>query len=238
MKTADLNLLESSTVTLTAGTAHADYPLYRLHDRHIGRDFMSTAAETTEVKIDQGAELFWASQLIIPAGHNLDGMTLDIMHSDDDALYTPAVSQWTGAAGVIEKSWTAVGARYWKFVITNPSVAPRFAELFLTEAWTWLRGPSKPQGPLEDLLNVENAVTSGGQDRFIVHGPARRQRVYRVLRAPEAQKEAKLKMDLTRPFWLHDGTEWIYGKLRSPLNMTMVSHERYTYLFDFLEVLP
>jgi hypothetical protein len=240
MKTADLNFLESSDVTLSAGTAHADYPLYRLYDRHIGRDFMTTAAETTEVKIDQGgAAPFSADTLIIPAGHNLDGMTLDIKHSDDDAVYTPAVPQWVqSGSGVIDRSWTSVSKRYWKFIITNPSVAPRFAELFLTEAWTWLREPAKPQGPVEDLLNMENTVTSGGQDRFIVNGPARRQRVYRVLRAPEAQKQAKLKMDRTRPFWLHDGTEWIYGKLRSPLNMTMVAYQRYSYLFDFLEVLP
>src|SRR5271169_5116944 len=124
------NILESATVTLSAGTENSSYPLYRLSDRNIGLMFMPTAAVTLEVKIDQGISPIALDRLLVPDGHNLATMTLDIKYSSDDATYTTAVAEWTGLAGLINKSWSPITARFWKFIITSPSIVPQFAELF------------------------------------------------------------------------------------------------------------
>lgn len=58
IKTCVKNILESGTVSLSAGTADSSYPLYRLYDRDIGKIFKITAAATLEVKIEQPANLF------------------------------------------------------------------------------------------------------------------------------------------------------------------------------------
>jgi|Deesub1362A_J573_1020465.scaffolds.fasta_scaffold00740_12 hypothetical protein len=244
IKCAYINILETSNVSLSAGTEDASYPLYRLYDRNIGKVFKPASAETIEIKIDQGdTALLSADRLLIPSGHNLEGMTLDIMYSDDDVTYTPAVPQWTGASGVIDKSWSPVTKRYWKFIITNPASIPEITELFLTQTYEWERNPSRPAGPFDSVFNVENDMTAGGQDRFLVHGDPKRQRVYHVLLAGEAQKNNILDLyDRWRgyaPFFLYDHEgNWIFGKLRSPLNLKEEAYQRYSFDFDFQEVLP
>jgi hypothetical protein len=243
IKTAHINILETGTVTLDAGTEDSSYPLYRTYDRHVGRLFKTTSAVTTEVKVDQGGTGNLAvDRLLIPAGHNLSGMTLDITHSDDDALYTAAVAQWTGAAGVIDKSWASLTKRYWKFIITSPASIPEIPELFLTATYAWMRDPTRPTGALEREGNVENAQTVGGKDRFLVQGPSKLRREYSVPRCGQQQMDNMLSHMAThqagKPFWLHDGTQWIYGKLRRPLEIREIAYQTYSYNFDFLEVLP
>jgi hypothetical protein len=243
IKTAHINILETSTVTLPAGTEDTDFPLYRLYDRHVGRLFKTTSAVTTEIKVDQGATgTRSVDTLIVPQAHNLDGMTLDVKHSDDDQTYTPAVAQWTADEGLIEKSWAAVAARYWKFIITAPGSIPEIPELFLTETYDWAKDPARPTGPLSDQGNVERAETFGGKARFLVKGSARKRRGYSVRRCKEAQKNqmASLQatMDAGKPFWLYDGSSWLYGELRIPMDIREVAYGTYSYEFDFLEVLP
>ena len=53
IKSASQNLLESAVVTLTTGAADADFPLSRLYDRNIGRNFKGSAATTTVIQADQ-----------------------------------------------------------------------------------------------------------------------------------------------------------------------------------------
>lgn len=244
IKTAYRNILETSAVTLSAGSEDPDYPLYRLYDRNIGRPFKPAAAETIEVRVDQGAsENLTVDRLLVPAGHTLEGMTLDIKYSDDDVVYTPAVAQWTGTSGLMEKSWTPVARRYWKFIVTSPSSIPETAELFLTSTYEWERAPARPAGPFEKIFNVRNEVTSGGQDRFLVHGDPRRQRVYHVPSCGQDQMQALAGLYDAygggAPFWLCDHWGgWIFGKLRGPLNLRETASLRYSLDFDFLEVLP
>ncbi len=394
MKHAHLNILESSIVSLSAGTEDSDFPLYRLYDRNVGRLFKPTAAETIEIKItpnelinpglETGDFTGWApvnsaidsttfrsgaysarliasgsaidgarqdvpvdptkvrevqcygrvgsyvagtyqinilqmdsdlnyitgtaltlvtlsansgfvfggttigpsgsgaahtfapgaayirkqhkwsgagsegvgwmddvvimkdialDRLLIPAGHNLGGMTLDIKYSDDDITYTPAVAQFTAPDGVIDKSWTGLTKPFWKFIITSPSRVPEIPELFLTATYEWARNPSRPAGDLDEKFNVESALTAGGQDRFLVMGDSKRQRSYKVPRMPEAMRDALLALNDAwkgaHPFWLHDHTgEWIYGKLARPMDVQEVAQGSSSLTFDFREVLP
>lgn len=245
IKTAHGNILETSTVTLSAGAEDPSYPLYRLYDRNIGRPFRAAAAQTVEVKIDQGPSgNLPADRLLIPAGHSLQGMTLDIKHSGDDASYEQAAAQWVQADdGLIEKSWVPVTKRYWKFIITAPSSIPGLAELFLTSTQAWERDLARPSGPFEKVFNVENAVTAGGQDRFLVHGEPKRRRTYRVPRSGEGQRRIVEALhdawQGAMPFWLLEREgNWIYGKLAAPLNLKEEAHGIFSFDFHFLEVLP
>jgi hypothetical protein len=244
IKCAGLNILEGSAVSLTSGAEDPGYPLYRLYDRDAGRMFRAASAGTVEVRADQGASPRAVDRLLVPAGHNLDGATLEVLHSDDDAAYDPAVPGWTQqGTGLVNTAWAAVAKRYWKLRITAPSSAPELAELFLTSTYEWERNPERPAGPLEGVFNVEHAQTAAGQDRFLVHGAPKRRRPYRVPRCSEAQKEGVLALFSdwagSKPFWLedHEGS-WIYGRLQGPLNLRELAPGAYGFDFDFVEVLP
>lgn len=244
IKTAWMNALETSTVSLSAGTEDSGFPFYRLYDRNTGRSFRSTTAETIEIKIDQGgtAAPKPIDRLIIPSGHSLEGMTLDIKHSDDDAVYTPAVTQWTATGSLITKSWSAIARRYWKFIITSPTSVPGLAELFLTSTYEWDKEPASPAWPSEKEFNVEHALTSGGQNRFLIHGEPKRRRAFHIERLSTTQRDeiSALSDGLNGalPFWLLDHEdEWIYGRLASPIKLVEIAYQTYSFDFDFLEVL-
>ncbi len=245
VKTAHLNILESGAVTLSAGSADPSGPLARLWDRNVGRFFKAAAATTLEVRVDQGATGPYLSidTLFIPQAHNLDGMTLDIQYSDDDASYTPAVSQWVqSGGGLITKSWAPVVARYWKFIVTSPASAPEFAELFLSASVEWIKNPTRPAGRLERIFNVAHTSTASGADRFLIHGLPRRRRSYSLPSIGEAQKDLLLELNESwagvKPFWLSDHTgQWMFGRLDSPLEVAEEAHQRYSARFEFLEVI-
>ena len=244
MKCCYKNILETSTVSLVTGTQDSAYPLYRLYDRNIGKMFKTTAAVTVTILIDQGASNnLAADRLLIPSGHNLSGMTLDIKWSDNGSAYTAAVAQWVGVAGDINKSWTSITHRYWQFIITSPASIPQIPELFLTQTYTWERVPSRPTGAFDPVMNVEKKITAGGSPRFCVYGNPRRQRVYPMTRAGETQKNNILALNDawagSKPFWLedHNGV-MIYGYLRNPIDIKEIAYQQYPFVFDFEEILP
>lgn len=239
------NILETAAVSLSQGAADAsgNYPLYRLYDRDIGRIFQSASEAVTEVRADQGpAVINPVDTLFIPDGHNLQGLTLLLEYSDDDVTYTSAAS-WTQPDGnLIIQTFTAQTHRYWRLNISGATIAAQIAELFLTSTYTWERNPQNPGGPLEDLFNVQAETSAYGRDRFLIHGPSKRQRVYKEALASETQKASISALNdawqAAKPFWLcdQDGI-WIYGKLRKPLNLKKDGYGRYSFTFDFLEVI-
>jgi hypothetical protein len=241
IKTAHINILDSSTVTLTAASEDMDYPLYRLWDRDIGRLFRTTVGESTEVSIDQGLAPQEVDMLIIPASHELSGMTLDIMHSDDDITYSPATAQWIAASGQEVKTFTPATKRYWRFIITTPATVPALAELILTSSASWTAPPQRPTGALDDALNVRIMSSADGHDRFLYQGEPRRRREYHIPRCSLAQATSvrELYVARTQTFWMldHEGN-WIYGRLKSPLNLRERAVGTWSYDFQFQEVLP
>lgn len=241
--TAYQNLLESAGVTLTAGSADAEFPLARLYDRNTGRVFKAASAATLEVRVDQDASgAIAVDRLLIPSGHNLSGMTLDVLHSADDATYIAATPQWSGSDGVIDKSWSPLTSRYWKFRITAPSIAPSITELFLTDSYQWERQPARSSGAMDTEFNALGTTTSFGEDRFLVMGPPKRRRVYAVPRCGEAMRDQLAALygawAGAYPFWLrdHEGA-WIFGRLVSPLKLTEQGPGAWGFSFDFREVL-
>ena len=78
------NILETGTVTVT--TENTLFPKYRLYNRDIGKLFKGTAfASPFAIKVDQGAVISYpVDRLIIPAGHNLNGLACSLRYSTDD----------------------------------------------------------------------------------------------------------------------------------------------------------
>ncbi len=239
------NLLESATVTLSAGTEDSNYPLYRLYDRDPGLKFKPTSAVTIEIKIDQSglSSKLAVDRLLIPPGHNLSGMTLDIKHSSDDITYIAAVAQWSQPDNnEIVKSWSSLTKDYWKFIITSPASIPEIGDMFLSPSYTWERNPARPTGPLDLKFNVERREDAGGRPRYLQHGNPRRQRSYQLPRAVSAQRTNIEDLNTvwagSRPFWICDHeSNWIFGELISPIELIEVAYNKYAFKFDFLEVL-
>lgn len=228
IKCCSKNILETSSVNLSTGTEDSDYPLYRLYDRDIGKIFKITAAVTMEVRVNQGASGNIAiDRLLIPAGHNLTGMTLDWQYSDDDISYTPAVTQWTqGDNALIDKSLTSANHQYWKFIVTSPAAIPQIHEIFMSPTYTWEQEPGLPLQAFVPYFNVENHTTAGGYDRFLIHGDEKKLRLYNVIYCNETQKTNILSLNDdwagAKPFYLcdHNGV-WIYSKLTEPVTMSL-----------------
>jgi hypothetical protein len=242
IKTAHMNILESSTVSLSAGGASPDTPLSRLWDRNISRPFIADSASTLTVKLDQGASPSAVDRLIIPSGHNLSGATLSLTHSSDDIDYTDALSPWQAGAGLITVQWQGITRRYWKFTVSGAGAAPEFAELFLTETYEWQRNPSRPTGRLSPEFNVKRIVSSGGQERHLVLGPPRSRRSYGLLRMGSQMRSEMEALEYAwsgaRPFWLFDhGSEWLFGSLDAGLCISEISEGLSRMRFDFTEAL-
>jgi hypothetical protein len=154
------------------------------------------------------------------------------------------------ATAVIDYDWMTTGgeasdaARYLRVRIcaelfANPVELP---ELFLSPTYTWERLPARPAGPFDDVFTVEHEQTASGLDRFLLHGNPRRQRVYRMQNAGSAQKTNILDLNSAwqgaKPFWLCDHEDnWIYGRLRNPLNLREEGYSKYSFDFDFEEVI-
>lgn len=246
IKSCHKNILETGTVSLAQGVEDPDCPLYRLYDRNIGRPFKTASAVTTGIRVDQGGAISPVDRLLIPAGHNLSGMTLDIKYSDDDIAYTTAVPQWVQSGnGLINKSWAATAARrYWKLAITTPASNISIPEIFLTQTYPWERCIlKKPGGPFEKVFNVRRDESQSGLARFLIMGDPRRQRVYYVSHAGEAQKTNVLALNDAwqgaMPFWLCDPEgNWIFGEMRKPIKLRETGYRTYSFEFDFLEVIP
>jgi hypothetical protein len=242
IKTAHVNMLEAATVTLTAGTAATGYPLYRLYDRDIGRPFVGSAAATTTVHVDQGAGGTQAvDRLLIPDGHNLAGVDLDLEHSPDNSTWTPALAGWTGVAGDINKEWASIVRRYWRFTATSPAAAPSLAELWLTATDTWTREAARPGGAQEPVHNVTVAVTATARVRFEVNGPSLAQGNFSLTRMPTAQKDQLLVLWASwagsKPFWVCDPWgAWLYVRPVSALNLREVGAGVWDASFAYLEV--
>jgi hypothetical protein len=225
IKNAYINILETSSVSLSTGSASTSYPLYRIYDRDIGRLFRAGSSATLEILVNQGTAGTVVDRMLIPTGHNLVGMALSLQNSTN-ATFATDIKQ------------------YWKLKITSPATAPQIPELFLTRDYAWESDPHLYSvGSLDNIFNVENDIAAGGQDRFLVFGNPKKQRGYKVVGADSTQETNIQTLNTAwagcKPFWLFDHTsEWIYGKLASPLNLKIDDMNIYSFDFNFLEVLP
>ncbi|MCK5012233.1 MAG: hypothetical protein KAS66_00275 [Candidatus Omnitrophica bacterium] len=243
VKTYSKNIMETGTVSLTAGTAHADFPLVRLFDRNISDLFKTTAAVTTEIRVDQGATgNIEINTCIIAADHNLTGETLDIQHSPDGAAWTDATTQFAGTDGVIIKTLTGGTKRYWRLKVTSPSAAVEIPELFFSPSYDWEADPSYPLETIEDQHNIQSITDAAGSNYYLKKGDPKKIRKYNMQLILETQKDNLLDLWADwggyKPFYItdHDGTIF-FTEIIGPLNLGGKIKGVYGAIMNLREVL-
>ena len=124
------------------------YPLDALIDnRWTTKMKFAAAAADHYIDIDLGADHSdTIGELIIPAGHSLDGIAMDLLA---DTTHPPTTSKdsWTqSGSGVIKRSFTAEAKRYYRLEM-DTNGAHEFHQLILTNQKTFTAGPNWPKAP-------------------------------------------------------------------------------------------
>lgn len=236
------------TVSLSSGAEDADFPLYRIYDRDIGKLFKSSdEGVNLIVNVDQSNSPIEVDRLIIPAGHTLNGFDCELEGADSDSSgtsWTSLVSWTQGDADIISKSFTPSTYDYLQFTIDAVSSgAPvrSFSELYIPPSYTWERNPTLP-AEIETMFNVERNSDASGVSRFLERGDPKRRRSYQIVGITTAQRTnlEALNADWAgkKPFYLidHEGIT-IFGELIAPI-VIVKNDITYSAGFEFLEVLP
>lgn len=178
IKVGFVNLLENATVTVTSEAS--GYPAYRLYDRIFGRTWKATSAATQVLRADQGADGdLEINGLVIPAGHNLSGCTLQWTHSEDNATWV-AVGHWIQNDNLqIVKACAGIVRRYWRLEILNAVSPPQVGELYLTYLHTLSAQPRVPIHYGKKRFVTRNESPSG-DPHFMGLGRSRRVREYYI----------------------------------------------------------
>lgn len=245
------NILEDGVFTIADGVEDTDFPKGRLHNREIQRiSRVDIDGGDVDYRIDQSAAAVAVQVLIIPAGHTLDGVTLDWQYSGNDFAGgddNDMVSQFvqSGSGQIVKIAAAVITDDYWRLLATaipSSTVDLDIAEIFMGDIYTWETVSLLPIPRLDPDFNVEHRVSAGGYDRTLKHGALKRSRFYTVV-ADETQRASieafNAEWDGRKFFYLqdHEGT-WIFGRLRAPLSLEKIDTEgNYNFTFDFVEVL-
>jgi len=188
IKIGYINILETSTVTLVGASEDPDYPLYRLYDRNIGRLAKTDTTDNQDIKVQQLGGNQVVNTLFIPAGHNLDGVTMNLRYSDDGITYFYASSQWSQSGeGQILKEFAAQTREYWMTNCSAFSNPPEASEYYLTFLYSFVCAPLYGLSD-GDHHNVSRNETKSGIAHFLSHGESRRQMSYKLNNISSAEK--------------------------------------------------
>lgn len=206
--------------------------------------FLNSSSESAaEFYIDDVSikVVYEVDRLIIPSGHNLNGLVLSLYYSDDDINWTPAVSWTQPDTAIINKSLTPSTHRWWDLNIAAPSAAPELPELFLGKDYAFTRDPTwgSKVGKKKNVLRDE---TQSGKARRVKLGEAKRTASYDLL-IFTAQKTAfeawETANDGIIPFWLIDeNATLMYMESMNDLEFTYKAFGIWTCQLELLEVLP
>lgn len=240
IRIATRNLFEEATSVTVTGTPTTGYPAARLWDRGIAREFRMAGAGGHYLTFTGGLSAAEANALIIPAGHSLSGLAVEVWKSADGATWGSAYSSATPASNAISvQEFTAVAAAYWRLRFPVDSTVA-LAEAHLTNILTFERAPARPGGALETEFNVSVDPSSAGVPRYIEYGPERRRRSYEFANySATGAAEIKARLDalrMAKDFWLcdHAGV-WIFGNVLAPVIPVEIAAGRCSFSFDFLE---
>lgn len=238
------NILETGTLAVT--TENTSFPKYRLYDRDIGKLFKGASTPANfYITVDQGAVTSYeVDRLLIPAGHNLNGLTIKLQYSTDNFSgdINDALSWTQGNALLIDKSFTAQTKRYWRLNIASPGSAPELAEMFLTKAYMFQRNPNYGLREKPYKKNIVREETASGRVRRVKNGEPRKARNYNLTRITAAQRTDleswESLLDGTKFFYIEDvnGTLF-FAELMDDLEFSMEHEGRFGVAMNILEVL-
>lgn len=241
IKIAYRNILENSTVLVT--TENTSFPKYRLYDRDIGKLFKGTAfASPFGIWIDQGATtIYEVDRLIIPAGHNLNGLVCSLVYSIDNWGTHDHSVDWTqGDALLIDKTFIAQTKRYWSLQFTAPATIVELSEMFLSKTYTFERNPSYGS-KVGKKKNIQRDETQSGRVRRIKLGEPKLSVIYDLL-ILTAQKNNFEAWDITTEgtkcfyVWDENGTPY-FMELLNDLDFTYRANGIWNAHLELLEVL-
>jgi hypothetical protein len=219
------NILENSTIT---AAENASFPKYRLYDRDIGKLFKAAAfASPFYIKANQGATtIYEVDRLVIPVGHNLNGLACSLRYSTDDFSSDDheAVGWTQGDALLIDKTFTAATKQYWKLNVTAPATIVEMPEMFLSKIYTFDRNPGWGS-TVEKQKNIKRDETQSGKMRRVKFGEPRLSAIYDLVLLT-TQKMAFEAWDTGM-----DGTKSIYlwNEDDTPYFMELLNDLKFVY---------
>jgi len=232
------NILENSTVTST--NEDAAFPLYRTYDRDIGKLFkFTTAVANLYVAASQVGTIYPVNRCIIPAGHNLSGVSCAIQYYNVGWINSIT---WTQADNlVINKSFSDETRQQWRLLITSvPSVPPQLAELYLTNDYQFERSVRRAVVE-KGRRNITREESVSGRVRIVKNGLERRARSYSVL-ANATQKASfetwNAVYDGTKFFYIIDhNATLMFMEMLNDFQFEYASNDYFNVNLELLEVL-
>lgn len=134
-----VNRLENSLVTVSGSAL--DRPASRLSDRFIGPEWEDSVAGTRIIKWDQGSAPGLIDAVLLPAGHNLSGVSLQVDSSTDNVAWTSKGTLTPASLAAQRIPCTPFTTRYGRLQMIACPSAPRLAELFASSGVTFSQPP-------------------------------------------------------------------------------------------------
>lgn len=245
IRIATANLLETASSVTDTGTPVSGYPISRLYDRNVAREYRITEDVARETIITGGVSAISVNALMIAAGHNVGGLTYTLAKSTDGTNWTTVkTGDFAAGTGVICEEFSATTGAHWRLTLpTNQDVT--ITEMLLTTIYTCTDQADRDSSSLRKQLNVASDETTAGSERWISNGPTRRLRSYSFQNVPEAMANTiETMIDAlagAKPFYLcdHQGA-WIWGNLTEPMEpqeVASVSGVFKSFTLEFREVL-
>ena len=240
-----INILETAQ-TVVPTDVNIGYPKGRLYDRDIGKEFrgLTFPANWYLVVTQYVTNIIQVDRLIIPAGHNFNGLSLKLQYSTTGAWAGEQVDALSWAqtdALIINKSFTAASKQYWRLNVIAPTSVPTMTEFYLTKDYTWEIPPNfgLREGYKRNMIRGE---TRSGRTRVVLLGEPRRSRQYELRYFSVTQKTDFENWEIANQgakfFYLtdHNGT-LIFMEMLNDMTFIPNSALWWSCDFDFLEVL-
>jgi len=242
IRLATANLLEIATSLTDTGTATTGYPIARLVDRNVAREYRIADDADRETVATGSVSAIEVNALIIAAGHNVGGLAYTLAKSANGTDWTTvSTGNLPAGTGIIVVEFAATTGAHWKLTLPHAQ-AVIMTEMMLEKIYTFERNPQRPSGALETRLNVTTSETAAGSARYISHGPVRRRRSYDFANASAAEatelQSRFAALGGVKPFFLCDHAgAWIWGNLEEPIAPAEIAAGRFRFTMNFVEVL-
>lgn len=236
------NILENSGGIVTVTSENASFPKYRLYDRDIGKLFKGTTTPANfYITLDQGGTIYEVDRLLIPLGHNLDGLLLKLQYSTDNfAGDVNDAASWTQSdSGLINKTFTAQTKRYWRLNIAAPASIPILAEMYLTKTYTFVQNVAFDLQEKKQR-NIGRRYTGSGNPRISKYGESKQYRNYRIncfLAAQKTEFESwETLCEGIKPVYIsdHNGS-WMFVEILNEISFSPLSNDLWSIGLELLE---
>jgi hypothetical protein len=175
--------------------------------------------------------IYEVNRLIIPAGHNFNGLLIKLQYSTTGAWAGEQVDalSWTQAdALLIDKTFSAQTKQYWRLNIGAPGSNPQLTEMYLTKDVTFIRGPAYGAmvGTKKNLIIDQ---TQSGITRKVKLGETKKHRRYDLNYISATQKTDFEAWDAlcegVKNFYIHDYDDaCIFMELTQDLEFIAATH--------------